>query len=128
MRINYRIKKIFAYISLFSIVVLIINNAVFTHFHILENGTIISHAHPFDKFAENSNKKPQHTHSEKEYVFYKILSSVLNYILIVFALSLFAFIYFFKERLYSLSFSLSIQSTIEAFKARPPPVLFNNNF
>lgn len=43
-------------------ILLITNNAFFTHIHKLPNGNIITHAHPFNK-SENSNST-QHTHTD----------------------------------------------------------------
>lgn len=45
--------------------VMIANNVAYLHSHILSDGQIIQHAHPFSK-SENSNSGTQHQHSKLE--------------------------------------------------------------
>lgn len=45
--------------------VMIANNVAYLHTHILSDGEIIQHAHPFSK-SENSNSGTQHQHSKLE--------------------------------------------------------------
>lgn len=53
-----------AYFHLLLVILLITNKAVYSHTHILEDGSIIVHAHPFDKSSE---KNPLHRHHHPYY-------------------------------------------------------------
>lgn len=58
---------------------MIANNAAFLHTHILPNGEIIQHAHPFSKDnAENQN--PGHTHNALEILILNQLSILVLFI------------------------------------------------
>lgn len=46
--------------------VLLVNNSLFQHVHVLDNGKIIRHAHPFNKSDEGSPLS-QHKHSTCEF-------------------------------------------------------------
>lgn len=48
------------------------NNVVYLHIHILSDGQIIQHAHPFSK-SEKSNSGTQHQHSKLEVIMLKHL-------------------------------------------------------
>lgn len=65
-KVTYRpaIRKI-SILFLAIITLLIINNTVWQHVHILPDGTLISHAHPYNKTTENTPVK-QHHHSSAE--------------------------------------------------------------
>ena len=60
-----------------------LNSFFYTHSHQLADGTIITHAHPFDTNSDTDPIKA-HEHSESELVFLAILSYFLP--IIVFAL------------------------------------------
>lgn len=62
----------------------IVNNVVFTHTHILADGTIITHAHPYKK-ANNSLPITNHSHTKNEYVLLTIFQ-LLFYAFITFNL------------------------------------------
>ncbi|MBE9484104.1 MAG: hypothetical protein IMY74_04620 [Bacteroidetes bacterium] len=59
------IKRSFAWLLIISMGMLIANKAVFFHEHILPDGTVIAHAHPYDKSADPEPYKTHH-HSEAE--------------------------------------------------------------
>ena len=46
---------------------LLINKALFTHSHIMADGTLICHSHPFDKSKESESGKPHH-HTSLEFL------------------------------------------------------------
>jgi hypothetical protein len=56
----------------FLIVLQIINKSVYTHTHIMANGQVISHAHPYNKTTDSKPFKSHH-HTRTEFVFYKNL-------------------------------------------------------
>jgi hypothetical protein len=62
---------------------LMLNNAFFRHIHVLPDGSLIEHAHPFSGFTGNSNEN-SHNHSDTEILildgifhFYQILIPVV---------------------------------------------------
>ncbi|MBN2699347.1 MAG: hypothetical protein JXR52_11030 [Bacteroidales bacterium] len=55
--------------------VIIANKAVFTHTHLLGNGEIITHAHPFDRKTD-SQPSDNHHHSESELLFFQICETL----------------------------------------------------
>lgn len=57
----------------------VFNKFIYTHTHVLADGTIVSHAHPYNKQADSSPFK-KHYHTKFEFV----LLSQLNYLFCVF--------------------------------------------
>ncbi len=72
MQRNRTMPRILGTILIGLILFFIINKILYTHSHILSNGTVITHAHPYDKSADNSPFK-SHQHGSVELV---ILSAV----------------------------------------------------
>jgi hypothetical protein len=103
---------------------LVFNATVNTHTHILEDGTIVVHAHPFKTMckaeAQNSNKA-DHSHNNKEFD----IISMISQFLVVTAIFLFAFnILFFKRDDYSLFDNIQVlkgQFKLVTFSYRGPP-------
>lgn len=116
------VKKILGYLAFIAICILIINNVLFTHFHHLESGHIIVHAHPYNKASESSDKNSQHQHKEKEFFIISILNSVLFKILIV---SVFLFLFFLNTSGFQLNYKIPLNNvlTIQTNNIRPPPIL-----
>ncbi|MDD4149679.1 MAG: hypothetical protein PHE33_06590 [Bacteroidales bacterium] len=79
------IRIIMVWLTLVSLSLLIINNGVFLHTHKLDDGRIISHAHPFKTADKTSSGEAQHHHSLNEILIYQILDSI-TMLLIVFAI------------------------------------------
>ena len=68
---------------------LIANKALFTHIHKLENGTIVTHSHPYDK-KQDSEPYKKHPHTKYEFLFFKNLN--ILFLSIVLILSIFSFV------------------------------------
>jgi len=64
-KIYQRIVKAFAIVQIIMVVMITLNNALFLHKHILPNGDIIVHAHPYKKAADNAPFQSHH-HSTNE--------------------------------------------------------------
>jgi heme/copper-type cytochrome/quinol oxidase subunit 4 len=114
------IKQKFAYIALLAICFMIFNNIFFMHWHHLENGKIIVHAHPYNKFAEKSETNPKHSHNSEEIALIAILNTALISILIV----LYSFVNYYphlKKHNFVLNYSLHEQRFLSNLMARPPP-------
>ncbi len=66
-------KKSFAILMIGLMGLLIANKGLYTHFHKLENGTIVSHAHPYDKNQDTAPLKNHH-HTKVEFLFLENLN------------------------------------------------------
>ena len=64
---------------------LIANKAVFMHTHKLSDGTVIEHAHPFNKTNDTTPYKSHH-HSKAELLFFQNLDILLQIVFFTFAL------------------------------------------
>ena len=81
---------------------LIINKALFIHTHILEDGTVIVHAHPYNK-SEDSKPVKTHHHSNYALLFFHNIN-LLFFISFFFAFGTFTYIvkfYFSSKKHYS---------------------------
>lgn len=75
------IRKGIAILLLCLVTAITINNSVYLHSHIIDNNTVITHAHPFSKSADNLPFKT-HTHTNFDYTITQgfgifLLSSIL---------------------------------------------------
>ena len=96
---------------------LIANKALFTHTHKLENGTVVTHSHPFDK-KQDSEPYKKHPHTKYEFLFFKNLN--ILFLSIVLILSIFSFVrkkvsFVNVEKIYFRLFAFS-------YHGRAPPV------
>lgn len=116
------IKTIVSFIGLLAIIWLIFNNSIFIHWHQKDNGTIIIHAHPFNKSAEDSGTESRHTHDCKDFVVISVINSILLIVVFIIALN------FFSDEGMILNSKLKpfsfLDVYLEVVKARPPPFIF----
>lgn len=63
----------------------IVNKAIFLHTHKLDNGTVISHAHPYDK-SNDSKPYKSHHHTNAELLFFQNIEILFIIGLLTFAL------------------------------------------
>ncbi len=113
------LKKIVAYFMLGVIMMLIANTAVFLHVHKLKDGTIIEHAHPYDKSTDSAPYK-SHCHSNAELLFFQNLGVLFFITFLVYSLFIFV-----KKAKYE-SFKIIKQYSsdhINLYKGRAPPIL-----
>ena len=68
---------------------LIANTAVFIHTHKLSDGTVIKHAHPYNKTNDSAPYKSHH-HSKAEFLFLQNLEILFLLMFLTFALLTFA--------------------------------------
>jgi len=107
--------KALSYLGLGIIGLLIINSILFTHSQILSDGSVVVHAHPYDK---TSNPPSSHSHHEDELL-------ILNNITLLFFLSAIAFslksvgVYFEKNHLPPIEY---INVLLSRKFGRAPPV------
>ena len=67
--VNNRAKKLVTLFTIGLMGMLIVNKIAFTHIHKLDDGTIIEHAHPYNK-ADDSAPLKTHNHSNAELLFF----------------------------------------------------------
>lgn len=103
---------------------LIFNNLFFLHWHNLENGKVIIHAHPYNKWAERNASETSHEHTQQEIFLIGILNCAILSIFIVSGIYSFSFIplkianFIFKEHFHESLF-------YNDYQARPPPLNSN---
>lgn len=70
---------------------LIVNKAIFIHSHKTENGTIITHCHPYNKSNDTKPFK-SHGHTNSEFILFENLKFFLPFLILQFVFLLHAFI------------------------------------
>jgi len=92
------------------------NKAIFTHTHKLENGTVVTHAHPYNK-TDDSKPFKSHHHSSTELLFFN------NVELLFFALILVLILIKLPPVIRNINFTILNYSPtlIHLHKGRSPP-------
>jgi len=113
------IVKYIAVVLAASMVLMIANKIVFTHSHILDNGEIISHTHPYDKTNDREPFKSHH-HAQTELFFFQHIEIYFPFVFL--SLNLFYplprenhFVYYEKK---------ATLVVITSQKCRAPPLLY----
>jgi len=114
---NITIKSV-AYLMIGLMVMLITNKAMYTHLHKNADGTVIVHAHPYDKSTDSKPYKSHH-HSKAELFFFQNLE--ILFLLIFLTLALLRF--YRKAKYLTRRISNNTQTCIILYKGRAPPVL-----
>ncbi len=118
----HRIVWSFTLIATFAIVV---SNTIFIHTHILPDGRVIEHAHPYKSTGKNSDSQPNHHHTSQEFFLlshiYHLFSktNVFFIVIIFFNRTCCQYILFELKTSYSLSYR-----RIKSPRA-PPQLLFS---
>jgi hypothetical protein len=113
-------KKVISYFIIVLMVMLIANRAIYVHSHVLSNGIVVPHAHPYSKDQSNDSP-PNHQHSSYEFL-------VLHQLLILFTVlgisclivQLYSVTHFYDESIYS---RFIVSASIVSL--RGPPILIN---
>jgi hypothetical protein len=64
--------KLFSFALIAVMGLCVANKVIFTHSHILENGTVYTHAHPYNK-TNDSKPFKSHPHTSAEFLFFETL-------------------------------------------------------
>lgn len=113
------IVKTIAVFLVISMVLMIANKIVFIHSHVLENGEIIFHAHPFDKTNDREPYKSHH-HTRAELFFFQNFNILLPLVFLFLKL-----IYLPPKEIYFIYPEKKADSVgIPSRKCRAPPVLY----
>ena len=96
---------------------LIANKAIFLHVHKLNDGTVVNHAHPYDK-SNDSKPYKFHHHLYTEILFFQNLEILFLVVFLTFAL----FTLVKKEKLSFFIITRHTLSCIIFYKGRAPPI------
>ncbi len=96
---------------------LIANKATFMHVHKLSDGTIIVHAHPYDK-SHDSKPYKSHQHTKAEFIFFQNLE--ILFLVVFLSLTLIALVK--KEKVLFELITIPDLSYINLRKSRAPPI------
>ncbi len=75
MSLYRKIKKSILVVLLWAICLVFYNQAANWHYHMLNNGMIIEHSHPYDKQNDSGASFPNHNHSESFLLFFDMISN-----------------------------------------------------
>ena len=70
------IKQLGVILMILVMTALLINKAVYIHVHVMPNGTVVTHAHPFSKTAD-SKQGQSHHHSNLEFFMFQALEILM---------------------------------------------------
>lgn len=78
-------KKIVGILVLTLMLMLVFNRAIYFHSHVLKDGTVVQHAHPFP-LQEQQNGEAQHEHSSIEFLFFaQIMVFLIGFVMLLMA-------------------------------------------
>lgn len=95
------------------------NQAAHWHLHVLKNGLVVEHAHPFKNIPVSSSEGNKHHHTEREFHFWSLLNIAAAIVFIALVLLV------FQQRITPLQESLPIIPCLtftpsENFRRGPP--------
>jgi|APSaa5957512622_1039677.scaffolds.fasta_scaffold269566_1 hypothetical protein len=88
-RANLRFKQLSVGLMILIMGVILVNKAVYTHVHVLPDGSMTVHAHPFSKNSEN-NKNNSHQHSNLDILLLEMVNVLIFSTIIACTLKQFA--------------------------------------
>ncbi|MDP3913072.1 MAG: hypothetical protein Q8R96_04965 [Bacteroidota bacterium] len=118
LRIRQTAKKQIAYLILGLMGLLIINKAVFLHSHVLANGTVISHAHPYQS-TDDSKPFQSHHHTKAAFFLFDTIQLLFNSI----PFGLIFFIPNFRTKVFFSSITQIAPEYFSSTRSRAPPVI-----
>lgn len=68
------IKRGIFLLMIFPLCLVLFNNTANRHQHLLPDGIVIEHAHPFQSYCTGSDKEKEHQHTDRELLLYTILT------------------------------------------------------
>jgi len=102
---------------LFSVLWLFTNSLVNRHSHRLPSGIIIEHAHPF---SSNHTPVQQHSHTDKEYLYFDQISALQTLIIVV--MMIFMTTIYIRPLKIKKEIDDIIVFTNPVYRLRPPPI------
>ncbi len=119
LNIQHTTKKTIAYLILGLMCLLIINKVVFLHSHMLADGTIISHAHPYQS-AGDSQPVQSHDHTKAAYFLFDTIQLLFYSI----PFGLIFFIPNFRTSGFISGITQIAPKYFSSIRNRAPPVMF----
>ncbi len=116
-------KKPVALILLSVLCLLMANNVVFRHVHMLADGSCVVHAHPFTSENDHGKDGQNHRHTGLELIF---LDSIYHFerVLVIPALTCFVNLKFEQQYVANLIFHFRSNLKISGYLRAPPSVSF----
>lgn len=115
----------FSILLVIPILLMLYNNTAYSHQHIMNNGLTVTHAHPFD--VCDHGPCTCHYHSEKEYLFYALISDSLSVMFFVVVAIIISISLIYLKSLYASPFTkLSGRLLLPSLRA-PPVMVFHYN-
>lgn len=110
--------KGFAYALIGVVLLLTLNKTRYVHSHILDNGTVITHAHPYEKGGNDTPFPPHHHHNSQLLIF-----SMFSFLPLVFFS--FAFTLILKKTIFFRELKVRVHSSTcpRFILGRAPPCL-----
>ena len=102
------------------VLMLFINSSVNKHQHILANGQVITHAHPY-QLLHSETSGQTHKHSKEELAFFALISNPLTLVLFIFA-GIIAFLQSINNKLEIYNFEFNFSDYFFALKNKAPPL------
>ncbi len=123
MQIFRKIKEVVLAVCMICILGLTYNAFANSHVHILSNGFVINHAHPFSDTADTNSPDPVNNHSDSEYIFLDQIN--LQYIMPILFILAFIFISVSKKTTLIVHEEQLVPLTVPIqIKGRAPPFKF----
>lgn len=86
---NKKIQKIILLITLPVVLLLFFNQIAFRHYHILDNGLVIEHSHPYKNNPIKGSPFQKHNHTDFEYSILAQISQITGFLLLLLFFELF---------------------------------------
>ena len=86
---GHRLKRTLSILLIVIMAALMINRILYTHIHVLPDGSVVTHAHPFSKSTEG-NSRSSHQHSNTELFLLDQLDILMLFVSAAFVLKPFA--------------------------------------
>lgn len=117
-----KLNKIVCSFTLAAVLAILVNNTIFIHTHILPDGKVVEHSHPFNSTGKNSDSQPNHHHTSQEILLLSYIYHLFNKSYIPFIVILFFNRTYYQHLLFELKTSYS--SSYKKVKSpRSPPQL-----
>lgn len=81
-----RLRKLVALLSIPVILLLFHNRIANWHLHVLYNGIVVEHAHPFSPSKSTDSPYQKHSHSSWEMFIYEVITSITPLLILFFLL------------------------------------------
>jgi len=83
-----KLKQLFVLLTLPMVMFLFFNQVAFWHYHVLENGMVVEHSHPFKNNPKPGTPFQNHHHTDFEYSILAQLSNMISLLVVFLVLGL----------------------------------------